>query len=169
MNINLSNQSEETSVRTDKSIDSIFIDRFLKGVLRLPTEIRLRFKTINGAPAIKVDLTYKSRIKETLTTIANESLINAVIAAMGSNIKPIQEFQTNGNHAVEDISENFELEMFEAFIRSQHQLKLEDDFISPYGDRFLHAIFTISYHHDVHFYLKRNEHIEELLNEALKA
>lgn len=169
MNILLPNQSEETSVRTDKSIDSFFIDRFLKGVLRLPTEIRLRFKTIDGRPAIKVYLTYQNRIKETLTTIANESLINAVIAAMGKNIKPIQEFQTNGNHVVEDTSENFELEMFEAFIHSQHQLKLEDDFISPYGDRFLHAIFTIGFRHDVHFYLKRDEHIEELLNEALKA
>lgn len=62
---------------------------------------------------------------------------------MGRQFKPIQEFQSNGNHAVEDTSENFELEMLEAFIRSQYQLKLGDDFISPYGNRFLHAIFTI--------------------------
>ena len=117
MNIQLTNQSEETSVRTDKSIDPIFMDRFLKGVLRLPTEIRLRFKTINGAPAIKVCLTYQSRIKETLTTIANESLINAVIAAMGSNIKPIQGFTSNGNKIVEESSENFELEMFDTQAR----------------------------------------------------
>lgn len=169
MNINLANQSEETSVRTEQSIDSIFIDRFLKGVLRLPTEIRLRFKTINGAPAIKVDLTYKSRIKETLTTIANESLINAVIAAMGSNIKPIQEFTSNGNKVVEESSENFELEMFETFIRSQYRLNIEEDFISTSGNRFLHAVFSIGYHNEIHFYLKRDEHIEELLNEALTA
>lgn len=60
MNILLANQSEETSVSADKSIDSFFIDRFLKGVLRLPTEIRLRFKTIDGRPAIKVYLTYQN-------------------------------------------------------------------------------------------------------------
>lgn len=167
MNVNLTNLSEETSVRTDKSIDSIFIDRFIKGALRLPTEIRLRFKTINGAPAIKVHLTYQSRIKETLTTIANESLINAVIAAMGSNMKPIQEFTNDGNKAVKESSENFELEMFETFIRSQYRLTIEDDYMSTSGNRFLHAIFSIGYHSQIHFYLKRDEHIEELLNEAM--
>ena len=161
----------QVTVVEEKSntVDTVFVNRFINGMMRIPTEIRLRFKTINNTPAVTVTLTYKSRIRETLTTIANGELISAIIAAMGSQLKPIQEFQTNGNHAVEDTSENSELEMFEAFIRSQHQLKLEDDFISPYGDRFLHAIFTIGFHHDVHFYLKRNEHIEELLNEALKA
>lgn len=167
MNIQLANLSEETSVRTDKSIDSFFIDRFLKGVLRLPTEIRLRFKAINGTPAIKVYLTYQNRIKETLTTIANESLINAVIAVMGGNLKPIQEFASNGNTAVEESSENFELEMFQTFIRSKYRLTIEEDFISPSGGRFLHAVFSIGYHSQIHFYLKRDEHIEELLNEVL--
>lgn len=169
MNINLVNQSEETSVRTDKSINPIFTDRFLKGVLRIPTEIRLRFKTINGVPAIKVTLTYKERIKETLTTIANESLINAIIATMGSNLKLIQEFVSDGNKTVEESSENFELDMFETFIRSQYHLNIEEDFISTSGDRFLHAVFSISYHREVHFYLKRDEHIEKLLDEALTA
>lgn len=164
MNIYFLTQPTVAEEKTN-TVDTVFINRFVNGMMRIPTEIRLRFKTINNIPAITVTLTYKSRIKETLTTIANGELISAVIAAMGSQLKPIQEFQTNGNHAVEDTSENFELEMFEAFIRSQHQLKLEDDFISPYGDRFLHAIFTIGFHHDVHFY----QHIEELLNEALKA
>ena len=168
MNINFLTQP--TAVEENKNtVDTVFVNRFINGVMRIPTEIRLRFKTINNIPAVTVTLTYKSRIKETLTTIANGELISALIAAMGSQLKPIQGCQTNGNHVVEDTSENFELEMFEAFIRSQHQLKLEDDFISPYGDRFLHAIFTIGFHHDVHFYLKRDEHIEELLNEALKA
>lgn len=150
-------------------VDAVFVNRFINGMKRIPTEIRLRFKTINNIPAITVTLTYKNRIKENLTTIANGELISAIIAAMGSQLKPIQEFQTSSNHVVEDTSENFELEMFEAFIHSQHQLKLEDDYISLYGDRFLHAIFTIGFHYDVHFYLKRSEHIEELLNEALKA
>ena len=168
MNINFLTQ---TTVVEEKSntVDTVFVNRFINGMMRIPTEIRLRFKTINNIPAVTVTLTYKSRIKETLTTIANGELISAIIAAMGSQLKPIQEFQTKGNHVVEDTSENFELEMFEAFIRSQHQLKLEDDFISPFGDRFLHDIFAIGFHHDVHFYLKRDEHIEELLNEALKA
>lgn len=168
MNINFLVQSTIVEAKNN-TVDTVFVNRFINGMIRIPTEVRLRFKTINNTPAITVTLTYKSRIKENLTTVANGELINAVIAAMGNQLKPIQEFQTNGNYVVEDTSENFELEMFEAFIRSQHQLKLEDDFISPYGDRFLHAIFTIGFHHDVHFYLKRNEHIEELLNEALKA
>lgn len=168
MNINFLTQVTVVEEKSN-TVDTVFVNRFINGMMRIPTEIRLRFKTINNIPAVTVTLTYKSRIKETLTTIANGELISAIIAAMGSQLKPIQEFQTNDNHAVEETSENFELEMFEAFIRSQHQLKLEDDFISPYGDRFLHAIFTIGFHHDVHFYLKRNEHIEELLNEALKA
>lgn len=168
MNINFLTQP--TAVEENKNtVDTVFVNRFTNGMMRIPTEIRLRFKTINGIPAITATLTYNSRIKETLTTIANGELISAVIAAMGNQLKPIQEFQTNGNHAVEDTSENFELEMFKAFIRSQHQLKLEDDFISSNGGRFLHAVFTIGFHHDVHFYLKRDGHIEELLNEVLKA
>lgn len=171
MNINFLTQPMVDTQTEEKknTVDAVFVNRFVNGIKRIPTEIRLRFKTINNAPAITVTLTYSSRIKENLTTIANGELISAVIAAMGNQLKSIQEFQTNGNHVVEDTSENFELEMFEAFIHSQHQLKLEDDFISLYGDRFLHAIFTIGFRHDVHFYLKRDEHIEELLNEALKA
>ena len=168
MNINFLTQP--TAVEENKNtVDTVFVNRFINGMMRIPTEIRLRLKTIKNIPADTVTFTKKSRKKETMTPKPNAELISAIIAAMGSQLKPIQEFQTNGNHVVEDTSENFELEMFEAFIRSQHQLKLEDDFISPYGDRFLHAIFTIGFHHDVHFYLKRNEHIEELLNEALKA
>lgn len=171
MNINFLTQPMVDTQTEEKknTVDAVFVDRFVNGMKRIPTEIRLRFKTINNSPAITVTLTYSTRIKENLTTIANGELISAVIAAMGNQLKSIQEFQTNGNRAVEDTSENFELEMFEAFIHSQHQLKLEDDFISSYGDRFLHAIFTIGFRHDVHFYLKRDEHIEELLNEALKA
>lgn len=168
MNINFLTQATVVEEKSN-TVDTVFVNRFINGMMRIPTEIRLRFKTINNIPAVTVTLTYKSRIKETLTTIANGELISAVIAAMGNQLKPIQEFQANGNHAVEETSENFELEMFETFICSQHQLKLEDDFISSSGNRFLHAIFTIGFHHDVHFYLKRDEHIEELLNEALKA
>lgn len=171
MRIDFINQPMVDSSMEEKKniVDAVFVNRFINGMIRIPTEVRLRFKTISNTPAIIVRLTYKKRKKEKLTTIANGELINAVIAAMGNQLKPIQEFQTNGNYVVEDTSENFELEMFEAFIRSQHQLELEDDFISSYGDRFLHAIFTIGFHHDVHFYLKRDEHIEGLLNEALKA
>lgn len=86
---------------------------------------------------------------------------------MGSNLKPIQEFASNGNKTVEESSENFELEMFQIFIRSQYRLTIEEDFISPSGSRFLHAVFSIGYHSQIHFYLKRDEHIEELLNEVL--
>ena len=120
MKIDFINQPTVAEEKTN-TVDTVFINRFVNGMMRIPTEIRLRFKTINNIPAVTVTLTYKSRIKETLTTIANGELISAIIAAMGSQLKPIQEFQTNGNHIVEDTSENFELEMFEAFIHSQHQ------------------------------------------------
>lgn len=165
--------SAENQISVNNTIDTVFVTRFLNGMLRIPIEIRLRFKTLNNMPAITVTLTYRDKkgrlIKEELTTIANGELINAVISAMGSNLKPIQAFQKDGNNIVEETSNNFELEMFESFIESSYRLKIEDDFISSNDDRFLHAVFSIGFHYDIHFYLKRDEHIEELLNKALTA
>ena len=101
--------------------------------------------------------------------MSHTSKVVVVISAMGSNLKPIQAFQTEGNNTIEETSTNFELEMFEKFMESSYHLKIEDDFISSNGDRFLHAVFSIGFHYDIHFYLKRDEHIEELLNKALTA
>lgn len=158
----------EQSVRTN-TVDTVFVSRFINGMINIPSEMRLRFRTINGAPAIEVSFAYFIKEKRQilkLSSMANESLIDAVIAAMGSNLKPIQKFKEEGNKDVVETTKNFELEMFETFIRSYYQLKIEDDFISPRGDRFLHAIFSIGYRNNIHFYIKRDEHIEELLNEA---
>ena len=99
MNIQILQQSiAENQVLVNNTIDTVFVTRFLNGMLRIPTEIRLRFKTLNNMPAITVTLTYRDKkgrlIKEELTTIANGELINAVISAMGSNLKPIHAFQT---------------------------------------------------------------------------
>lgn len=107
MNIQILQQSiAENQVLVNNTIDTVFVTRFLNGILRTPTEIRLRFKTFNEKPAITVTLTYRDKkgrlIKEELTTIANGELINAVISAMGSNLKPIQAFQTEGNNTIEE-------------------------------------------------------------------
>ena len=174
MEINILKQAvAENQILVNKTIDTVFVTRFLNGMLRIPTEIRLRFKTFNEKPAITVTLTYRDKkgrlIKEELTTIANGELINAVISAMGSDLKPIHAFQTEGNNTIEETSTNFELEMFEKFMESSYHLKIEDDFISSNGDRFLHAVFSIGFQYDIHFYLKWDEHIEELLNKALTA
>ena len=148
MNIQILQQSiAENQVLVNNTIDTVFVTRFLNGMLRIPTEIRLRFKTLNNMPAITVTLTYRDKkgrlIKEELTTIANGELINAVISAMGSNLKPIHAFQTEGNNTIEETSTNFELEMFEKFMESSYHLKIEDDFISSNGDRFLHAVISV--------------------------
>lgn len=174
MEINILKQAvADNQILINNTIDTVFVTRFINGMLRIPTEIRLRFKTLNEKPAITITFTYKGKngrpIKEELTTIANGELINAVISAMGSDLQPIQAFKTEGNNTVEETSSNFELEMFEAFMESSYHLKIEDDFISPSGVRFLHAVFSIGFHYDIHFYLKRDEHIEELLNKALVA
>lgn len=127
MNIQILQQSiAENQVLVNNTIDTVFVTRFLNGMLRIPTEIRLRFKTLNNMPAITVILTYRDKkgrlIKEELTTIANGELINAVISAMGSNLKPIHAFQTEGNNTIEETSTNFELEMFEKFMESSYHL-----------------------------------------------
>jgi len=99
MEINILKQAvAENQILVNNTIDTVFVTRFLNGMLRIPTEIRLRFKTFNEKPAITVTLTYRDKkgrlIKEELTTIANGELINAVISAMGSNLKPIHAFHS---------------------------------------------------------------------------
>ena len=79
MNINFLTQVTVVEEKSN-TVDTVFVNRFINGMMRIPTEIRLRFKTINNIPAVTVTLTYKSRIKETLTTIANGELISAIIA-----------------------------------------------------------------------------------------
>lgn len=46
MNINFLTQ---TTVVEEKSntVDTVFVNRFINGMMRIPTEIRLRFKTMN--------------------------------------------------------------------------------------------------------------------------
>ena len=55
MNIQILQQSiAENQVLVNNTIDTVFVTRFLNGMLRIPTEIRLRFKTLNNMPAITV-------------------------------------------------------------------------------------------------------------------
>ena len=45
MNINFLTQP--TAVEENKNtVDTVFVNRFINGMMRIPTEIRLRFKTI---------------------------------------------------------------------------------------------------------------------------
>lgn len=62
MKIDFINQPTVAEEKTN-TVDTVFINRFVNGMMRIPTEIRLRFKTINNIPAVTVTLTYKSRIK----------------------------------------------------------------------------------------------------------
>lgn len=62
MNIQILQQSiAENQVLVNNTIDTVFVTRFLNGMLRIPTEIRLRFKTLNNMPAITVILTYRDK------------------------------------------------------------------------------------------------------------
>lgn len=164
-------ESEGTSPVVNKNtVDRVFIDRFIKAMIRLPKEVRLRFRNINNLPSVKLMIIYNDRIREELSSLASESLINAIIKAMGSNLKPIQELNSEENLSVEEIKTGkFELEMFEHFIKSNYRMAIGEDFISPKGERFLHAILSIGYKRDIHFYLKRDEHIEALLKELMTA
>nr|WP_321375510.1 hypothetical protein [uncultured Bacteroides sp.] len=164
-------ESEGTSPVVNKNtVDRVFIERFIKAMIRLPKEVRLRFKSVNKLPSIKVTIIYNNIIREELSSLANESLINAIIKAMGSSLKSIQELKSEDELTVEEIStDNFEQEMFERFIKSNHRLAIGEDFISPKGDRFLHAVLSIGYKRDIHFYLKRDESIEKSLNELMTA
>lgn len=59
MEINILKQAvAENQILVNNTIDTVFVTRFLNGMLRIPTEIRLRFKTFNEKPAITVTLTY---------------------------------------------------------------------------------------------------------------
>lgn len=164
-------ESEGTSPVVNKNtVDRVFIDRFIKAMIRLPKEVRLRFRSANKFPAVKLSIIYNDRIREELSSLASEPLINAIIAAMGSRLKSIQELKSEEELSVEEIStDNFEKDMFEHFIKSNHRLAIGEDFISPNGDRFLHAILSIGYKRDIHFYLKRDESIEKSLNELMTA
>ena len=81
MNINFLTQATVVEEKSN-TVDTVFVNRFINGMMRIPTEIRLRFKTINNIPAVTVTLTYKSRIKDTLTTIANGELISAMVTML---------------------------------------------------------------------------------------
>ena len=79
MNIQILQQSiAENQVLVNNTIDTVFVTRFLNGMLRIPTEIRLRFKTLNNMPAITVILTY----------IIHSGFISGYQNRYGDNLKP---------------------------------------------------------------------------------
>lgn len=164
-------KSEGTSpVVNTNTVDRVFIERFIKAMIRLPKEVRLRFRSVNKFPAVKLSIIYNDRIREELSSLASEPLINAIIKAMGSSLKSIQELKSEEELSVKEIStDNFEKDMFEHFIKSNYRMAIGEDFISHNGDRFLHAILSIGYKRDIHFYLKRDESIEKSLDELMTA
>lgn len=149
--------------------NSANVNRFIERMQKTPAGIQMRFRTKNNFPAIQIRLTYKNRIQETLTTLANEKLINAVITAMGGDLKPIQKIAKQKPQSITETKENFELQAFEQFIGSNYKMDIEDDFVTKEGDHYLRAIFHITYYNTIFFCLKRDEYVESLIDKAIAA
>lgn len=169
MNLNLEEFESENKVVKSPTVDEAFVDQFINAIEKCPYEVRLRFKTFDFLPGIRLTMYHTGRFKEELSSIANDSLINSIIRAMGGKLDAILDYRREGDKSIKDTTDNFELEMFECFIKSKYRLSIEKDFISDKGNKFLHAVCSISKRRDIHFYLKRDEHIEALLKELMTA
>lgn len=153
-----------------KTVDPVLVKSLLRGMLRLPIEKQVRFKSIGKTPSLTVTLIYdrgqdRGRVRQEITSIADEFMVNAVLAAMGNDLNPIQEIKAE-EHPVEDIDHNFELVMFKKFLQSAYEMRIKTDWISPQNIRYLHAEFVISYKSTARFFLQRDKEVERLLDEA---
>ena len=159
---------EEVVAQTAK-VDQQVVNDLFNAFMTIPQEVVVRFRNDNGYLKMVVNMNHREKFFHSYETYADAKLVENMIGAMrGDRIASLEIYKAE-EHPLAVSEEDPRVDMFRQFINSPLRCRFDADFVTKNGDRYVCAIFSISFRKEVKFCLKRTEEIETIINEAIKA
>lgn len=160
--------NEEVANVVKETINPSFIKDMIRGFVNIPTEVIMRPKTVGKNLQISVTMAHQnSKIKRTYKSFVDSDLIQAIIDALGNDIRAIQAYKIE-EHEVEEFEQDMTVELFSQLLKSEHRCYFGENLVTSKGESYLCAKFNIGYKKEIHFCLKRTEELEKLIFEACR-
>lgn len=159
----------EGAVAKTAVVDQQVVNDLFQAFMEIPQEVVVSFKNEDGFLRMVVKMNHREKFFRRYETYADAKLVEYILGAMRGIISGALEAYKVDEHPLEASEVDPRVELFRQFINSQLRCRFDADFVANNGDRYVVAIFNISYRKQVRFCLKRTEEVESIINDALKA
>ena len=160
--------TEEVVNPVKQTIDPTFVKSMVRGFVNIPTEVVVRPKTTGKNLQISVNMAHQGvRIKRTYKTFVDSDLVQAMLDALGNDIRAIQKYKVE-EHEVEEFEQDMAVELFRQLLNSEHRCYFGEDLVTSKGEVYVCAKFGFAYKKEIHFCLKRTEELDKLIFEACR-
>ena len=166
--IDFSSVCGEGIVTQTAKVEQQVVNDLFQAFLEIPQEVVVSFKNNSGYLRMVVKMNHREKFFRTYETDADAKLVECMLGAMRGNMIGALDGYNSKEHILEISDIDPRIDLFRQFINSPLRCHFETDFIAGNGDRYISAIFNISYRKQVKFCLKRTEEIETIIHEALK-
>ena len=167
--IDFSSVLGEGAVAKTATVDQKVVNDLFNAFMAIPQEVVVSFKNEDGFLKIVVKMNHREKFFRRYETYADAKLVEYILGAMRGIISGALEAYKVDEHPLEASEVDPRVELFRQFINSPLRCRFDADFVANNGDRYVVAIFNISYRKQVRFCLKRTEEVESIINDALKA
>ena len=167
--IDFSSVLGESTVAKTATVDQQVVNDLFNAFMAIPREIVVKFRNEDGFLKMVVKMNHREKFFSTYETYADAKLVEYMIGAMRGLISGAFRTYNSEEHPLEASELDPRIELFRQFINSPLRCRFDADFVANNGDRYVVAIFNISYRKQVRFCLKRTEEVESIINDALKA
>ena len=167
--INFKSVFGEGAVAKTAVVDQQVVNDLFQAFMEIPQEVVVSFKNEDGFLRIVVKMNHREKFFRRYETCADAKLVEYMIGAMRGLISGAFRTYNSEEHPLEASELDPRIELFRQFINSPLRCRFDADFVANNGDRYVVAIFNISYRKQVRFCLKRTEEVESIINDALKA
>ena len=167
--IDFSSVLGEGAVAKTAVVDQQVVNDLFQAFMEIPQEVVVSFKNEDGFLRIVVKMNHREKFFRRYETCADAKLVEYMIGAMRGLISGAFRTYNSEEHPLEASELDPRIELFRQFINSPLRCRFDADFVANNGDRYVVAIFNISYRKQVRFCLKRTEEVESIINDALKA
>ena len=167
--IDFSSVLGESTVAKTATVDQQVVNDLFQAFMEIPQEVVVSFKNEDGFLKMVVKMNHREKFFRRYETCADAKLVEYMIGAMRGLISGAFRTYNSEEHPLEASELDPRIELFRQFINSPLRCRFDADFVANIGDRYVVAIFNISYRKQVKFCLKRTEEVESIINDALKA
>ena len=167
--IDFSSVLGEGAVAKTAVVDQQVVTDLIYVLKDTPQEVTMKFKEEDGFLKMVVDAHLREKISRTYSSYADANLVECMLCAMRNDNTSALEGYKVEEHPLEATEVDPRIDLFKQFMNSGLRCRLEADLVTNKGERFVCVTFTIAYHRQVKFCLKRTEEVEAIINEALKA
>lgn len=158
----------EGTVAQTATIDQQVVNDLFNAFMTIPSEVVVKFRNDNGYLKMVVNMNHREKFFRSYETYADGKLVESMVGAMrGDRIGALEIYKAD-EHPLDASEADPRIDIFRQFINSPLRCHFDTDFIAGNGDRYVSAMFNISYRKQIKFCLKRTEEIEAIINEALQ-